>query len=811
MLHEEGAASRRLKNERIDADLVIIGGGMAGTCCAITAARAGIKVVLVQDRPVLGGNASSEFRLWMLGATSHMGNNNRWAREGGVVDEIMVENTFRNPQGNAVILDTILLEKCYEEPNLRLLLNTAAYEVEKDGDRISKVRAFCSQNSVQYDLVATNYCDASGDGVVGFLAGAAFRMGAESKVEFGERLAPAEDIRQLLGHSLYFYTRDTGQPIDFVAPSYALDDISKIPRYRNFNTKEHGCQLWWIEWGGRLDTVHDTEEIKWELWKIVYGVWDHIKNSGEFPEAETMTLDWVGLIPGKRESRRFEGDYILVQQDIVEQREHYDAVSFGGWAIDLHPVDGVYSSEDPCNQWHSKGVYQIPYRCMYSKNVTNLFLAGRIISASHIAFGSTRVMATCAHNAQAVGMAAALCSQNDLTPRGLAHPDRIIELQKRLLRSGQHIPGIEQTDDLDLCQNATITASSAFSLSAVPMNGTLADLASPRAIMLPLRAGRVPRLSLHVQADRRTQLTVQLRVSSSSNGYTFTPDAILESLTVAVGEDSDESIAADTIELGYSSDESGAVTEKLMEPHTHLNEVVMVQFDATLPSQCFCFICIMANPHVRIGKSDLIAPGITSLFHRKDERVAKSSVQQAPPNSGIDTFEFWTPERRPLGGNLAIDCNPPLESFGPENLLNGKLRPANGNANAWVAAPNDPSPMVCLCWDEPVKISRIELTFDTDLDHPMESVHMRHNESVMPQCVREIRVLDVDGTELFHCTDNHQTQLRHSTCGFRYSQPGSFWKYRIRPHPFPPICLRFAVTLDCAKRSKLDMTMKTFG
>ena len=154
-------------------------------------------------------------------------------------------------------------------------------------------------------------------------------MGAESRMEFGELLAPVDERRELLGHTMYFYTRDTGRPVKFVAPSYALDDVTKIPRFRNFNLRDHGCQLWWIEWGGRLDTVHDTEQIKWELWKIIYGVWNYIKNSGQYPDADTMTLDWVGLVPGKRESRRFEGDYMLVQQDVIEQRSHYDAVSCG--------------------------------------------------------------------------------------------------------------------------------------------------------------------------------------------------------------------------------------------------------------------------------------------------------------------------------------------------------------------------------------------------------------------------------------------------------------------------------------------------
>ncbi len=328
------ASSREPRTVRLDADLVIVGGGLAGTCCAITAARAGVKVVLVQDRPVLGGNASSEVRLWILGATSHMGNNNRWAREGGVIDELLVENMFRNPEGNPLFVDLLLLEKVTVEPNITLLLNTAVHDITKrDADTIESVRAFCSQNSTRYDLHAPLFCDASGDGLVGFLAGAAFRMGAESRDEFGEKFAPSKEYGELLGHSLYFYSKDTGRPVSFTPPSFALTDITKIPRWRNFSAKEYGCKLWWIEYGGRLDTVHDTESIKWELWKVVYGVWHHIKNSGQFPEAANLTLEWVGQIPGKRESRRFEGDAMLIQQDIIEQRAHPDAVAFGGWSI----------------------------------------------------------------------------------------------------------------------------------------------------------------------------------------------------------------------------------------------------------------------------------------------------------------------------------------------------------------------------------------------------------------------------------------------------------------------------------------------
>ena len=269
MITAQPAISRPLKCVSLSLDLVVVGGGIAGTCCAITAARQGMRVALVQDRPVLGGNASSEVRLWVLGATAHMYNNNRWAREGGVINELLLENFQRNPEGNAPIFDTVLLEAVAREKNITLLLNTAVFDtVKKDADTIGSVRAFCSQNSTLYDISAPLFCDASGDGILGFMAGAAFRMGAESREAFGEKFVPDASFGELLGHSIYFYTKDTGRPVKYVPPSYALDDITKIPRYKSFNTKEDGCRLWWIEYGGTRDTVHDTEEIKWELWKI---------------------------------------------------------------------------------------------------------------------------------------------------------------------------------------------------------------------------------------------------------------------------------------------------------------------------------------------------------------------------------------------------------------------------------------------------------------------------------------------------------------------------------------------------------------
>lgn len=724
MLREGPTDRRDLRRQHLEGDLVVVGGGMAGTCCAITAARAGLRVVLVQDRPVLGGNASSEVRLWIAGATSHMGNNNRWAREGGVIDEILVENVYRNPEGNPLLVDTVLLEKVVDEPNITLLLNTVVFAANKrDAEWIESVSGFCSQNSVQYEIQAPLFCDASGDGILGFLAGAAFRIGSESREEFGEGLAPPQPNRELLGHSIFFYTKDTGKPVRFVPPSYALSDIRVIPRYHRFNSRHQGCELWWIEYGGRLDTIGDTETIKWELWRIVYGVWNHIKNSGQFPETSTMTLEWVGLVPGKRESRRFQGDYMLAQQDIVEQRRHDDAVSYGGWSIDLHPADGVYSQEAGCSQWHSKGVYQIPYRCLYSGNIRNLFLAGRIISASHVAFGSTRVMGSCAHAAQAVGVAAAMCRREDIAPADLVRPEWMRRLQRELLRRGQYIPGLVLDDPDDLARQARVTSSSRLRLGDLPADGPLLPLNSARAMLLPVGTGAVPAVSFVLDVAQPTAVEFQLRVSSGPEN--FTPDVVLASrrIRLLAGE----------------------------------RQTVRVDFSQTNDRARYVFVCLMRNSHVSVHGTQRQVTGITALAHRCNGAVATSSTQTAPAGSGVESFEFWLPHRHPDSHNLALVIDPPLDAFPPSSVVNGIGRPTTA-PNAWVAACDDASPMLSLSWPEPRTIGRIELGFDTDFDHPLDSVLTQHPENVMPFCVREYRVTDDCGRVLAECRDNHQTR-----------------------------------------------------
>lgn len=713
---------RSNKSVELNADLVIVGGGMAGTCSAISAARNGLKVVLVQDRPVLGGNGSSEIRLWTLGATSHLGNNNRWAREGGVIGELIVENLYRNKEGNSIIFNTVLLEKVKNESNITLLLNAAVYGIEKkDEKNISCLHAFCSQNSIEYTIKAPLFCDASGDGIVGYLAGASFRMGAESHNEFGEGFTPTEEYGELLGHTIYFYSKDSGSPVKYVAPDFALKDITKIPRFSGIKTGQFGLDYWWFEYGGRMDTVHETEEIKWELWSVVYGVWNYIKNSGNFPDSENLTLEWVGSIPGKRESRRFEGPYMIKQQDIVEQKHFHDAVSFGGWAIDLHPADGVYSELPACNQYHSKGVYEIPYRCFISKDIQNLFVAGRLISASHVAFGSTRVMLTAGLGGQAVGMAAVLCKKLGLKPADLIENENIILLQQKLNIDGQSIPGVPIKKELNLASKASIETSSELTLSQIPFDGPWSVLNISVGQLLPLEKNIAYSFEIFVEASAPTVLDVELQCSSKI--FNYTPDVLLEKQSIA-------------LKKGVQQ--------------------LSISFTKTLKESQYAFILFRKNPEVKIRYSEKRITGIVSVFNKTNPAVNNYGKQTPPENSGFDSFEFWCPNRRPQGHNLAMNIYPGIKCFHKENLVNGFTRPYI-KTNAWTAAFDDLKPCLTLKWDETQTIKSLILYFDTDFDHPMESIQLGHPENVIPFCIRNYKVYNAKGDVLFEKTGNYQT------------------------------------------------------
>ena len=227
-----GADKRTVRTLCLDVEVAVIGGGLAGVCAAISAARKGAKVCLVNDRPVLGGNASSEIRVWALGATAHMGNNNRFSREGGIIDEILTENMYRNREGNPILFDMLLIDKVLAEKNIELILNTSVFEVElaegESPNHIKSVTGFCASSETRYVINAEIFIDSTGDGIVSHLAGASYSMGAEDRDAYDEKFAPdPQKYGEVMGDTIFFYMKDTGKPVKYIAPDFALKDVDK--------------------------------------------------------------------------------------------------------------------------------------------------------------------------------------------------------------------------------------------------------------------------------------------------------------------------------------------------------------------------------------------------------------------------------------------------------------------------------------------------------------------------------------------------------------------------------------------------------
>jgi len=414
-------------------DLVVVGGGMAGTCTAVSAARLGVNVALIQNRPVLGGNNSSESRVHLGGKINQL----PYPALGNLVREIGPSR-----QGNARPADYYEDQKKLDvvrgQERLHLFLNTHAYDVEMKEGRITAVLAKNIRTNREYRFRAPLFADCTGDGNLGFLAGADFRMGREGRDETQESLAPEKADRMTMGASVQWYSLKTGQPAAFPECPWAVqfDDT-------NYQRVTMGDWNW--ETGMNRHQIEEFEFIRDYGMRVVYGNWAYLKNQSKMKdEIADRKLSWMAYVAGKRESRRLLGDVILTEQDVVEQRPFPDASVTTTWTIDLHYPEARNSQQFPGEEFRSiaKHVrikpYAIPYRTLYSRNVPNLLMAGRNISVTHVALGTIRVMRTTGMMGEVVGMAASLCNKHETDPRGV-YADHLEELQQ-LMTAGVGAP-----------------------------------------------------------------------------------------------------------------------------------------------------------------------------------------------------------------------------------------------------------------------------------------------------------------------------------------------------------------------------------
>eukprot|EP01084_Bolivina_argentea_P162125 282170_1 len=466
--------------EYIETDVLVAGLGSAGVSAALSAARNGAKVVAVQSRKVLGGNASSESKLNMVGADKSGGRGKELkteARESGIVEEYTLDNCVSNPQRCAENLDLSMYNLFKLEANINLILNTAVISAEKDNNnKITQVIAECQSSQIRYIIVAKVFIDCTGDGRLGAETYVPFMIGREGKYVYNESLAINQTDNETEGSSFAFTSIDMGHPIPFTAPIWARTFTEQDFKYRGISDNSLDYGYWWVEISYPYNNIRDNNIIQDLLLQNILGIWDYIKNSGKYPNAVNRVLNWFEWWPCKRQGRRFIGQYVQTQNDVLpiagqttfEPILYWDRVAYAGWNLDLHNPMGIYDTQHPPNHatplpW----MYSTPLSSLIASNVTNLFLAGRLASFSQVVYGSQRVMKTCSTHGQAVGTAAAYCIKNNILPVGLANKNNakndIWSIQQQLLRDDAYIIGIYNEDYRDHSKNiSNITCSSVY-------------------------------------------------------------------------------------------------------------------------------------------------------------------------------------------------------------------------------------------------------------------------------------------------------------------------------------------------------------
>lgn len=688
-----------------DFDVVVAGGGVAGCCAAIAAARSGAKTALIQNRPVLGGNASAEAGVSVNGAGSHQRN----AREGGIVEETgQLANRITGGWSAA------LAQLCEAETNLSVFLNRHVHEaVMAKPDTIAAVRSLDTLSGAVHEYGGRIFIDSTGDGWLGFHAGAAYRYGRESRDEFGESLAPEKTDRITMSgcimgqKSISFRAEDRGRPVAYTPPAWA-PKFPADPEFGRSIRRVTGGE-WWVEHPGDIDDLYDAERARDELIRISFGYFDFLKNvwSGR-AAAANHELVWVPLYDAKRETRRLVGDYIMRQQDIEEARVFPDRIAHGGWNIDVHHPRGIFSGrEGPFDCDPRIPLYTIPYRSLCSTNVLNLMFAARNASVSHVALGSVRVQSTLATMGQAAGTAAALALRRGLTPREYGR-QCIGELQQRLLKDDQYIPEMTNQDPADLAQSARITASSTatFAMPAVGKAKHALDhhpMTMPRAVMFARGVRDELNAVSLVFASTGTAaatVTARLRESATFGDFSSTADLAVAEAKVAPGGDR-------WVKFAFNS--------KIAKPYAW----------------------VLVEP----------AKGVSI-------RPAGAPTFEACRAYGGGKGRDWT-----VVSNQVCDfrTDPPIAvpaAFSVGSLTGGVNRVVGKSPNQWASDPDQALPQwVELAWPQPVRAGQVRLVFDTDMNAAWSRV------AATEFCVKDYDVEVESGgawTKVAEVRDNYQ-------------------------------------------------------
>lgn len=683
-----------------ECDVLVIGSGVSGYCAAIQAGRCGCSTILVEKDEVLGGNSGPNLGVGITGADRY----NAYATESGIIQEIQEDAAWTHaythissgtmPYNISRRFEAVVQEHL-EKAGVRVLKRHFARRPIVDSDRIVAVLAedLATFRTVKI-TVGNVVIEASGDGHIGALAGADFDVGTEGRDEFDERSAPPNRTSLVQGTSLVAIAHKVDHEVVFVPPADTPPDfhpriwhgaISGFLHHHNGMLSDSADLkfLYITETGGHMDTIKDDAEIYEMLLKQLWAEWNHIKNGPHKEEAKCWDLLWVSPKAGKRESRRFLGDYILTQTDLEDGRRFPDDIAYGGHDLDDHRPLGDGSD---IFGYSIPPLYGIPYRCCYSRNIANLLLGGRLISATHLAHSSSRVMRTGAAIGQAVGMAAALCCDYNSTPREI-YQARLSELQQKLLRADAAIlakPLEQMPHDLpvDLALNARVTATSEV---------TFNDQTPGQFVPLIAQAGNVL-WDWHSQVESAEFF---LRNNSDER------QEIRASIYRTKREPKWKNLS-DFRSYGWNDLRAEAFEE-------------LVTVDAALSARYEGWYRIEFPAGFSIGDKDVCSDDDRILVALSQNKNVSWAVLDRP-NEIAEMLEFshQRPEWKPLKVMGAMKLSPAPKMGEAENVINGfHRRFSRGPTNMWISDPAQGLPQdLSLSWSEPQEFGHVALTFD---------------------------------------------------------------------------------------------------
>ncbi len=705
-----------LKEEELHFDYVVIGAGPAGVPAAIEAARNGLKVALVSGRPTIGGNASNEGTVGLDGAASR----NRGAWEGGIANEIRNLHMTKDLSWQCC-METL----CEAEENLTVFTSELCIDAESENGHIISATTVNTKTLKKTKFFADFFCDCSGDGWLGYYAGAAYRVGREAKWEYDEKFAPETpdtltmsgclcDEQGEMKHMRIYQAVLTDKEVPFTAPDWAI----KLPEGEALHRKPPvlRCAAWWLENSNDHDDLWDDEFSRDEMVRLALGYFHWLKNSAPLNEKQSKEIKYYELCGlamhnSKRENRRLIGDYVFNQNDCVADKTYPDTISYCGWSIDVHHPKGIYSGAE--GAFHSNMTIPcspLPYRIIYSKNIDNLFMAGRCCSVSHIGLGTVRVESTLATLGQATGAAAALCKKYGTTPRGI-YESYISELQQLLLRHDLTIPGVFNTDEKDLARTAKVSASSVA--DDVFINRT----AGTKDVWVPL--------------------SCEILSGPIGDNFTKIPEFY-------------------KAELMNVSDKTVKVTANLWQYENidNINDTAekIDSCTVTLEPNCDCVVTLPFNKKPTAQNFAISFEANDNIYWR-----SRSYIENSLATYYLEDGEFKYQEFKGMEIyynseiNMLADCS-------PENVINGINRPLDFNLNGWASKRGLPASLT-LKLSEPKTISEVRITTQVDLSYPRWCFHPN---TISVGTASDITIEVGNGgswTEVAQIKDNIQKQI----------------------------------------------------